>query len=66
VLIKYKHDNKSRAKILLVFRICNRLYKCMLGLYYSGRITGARGGLAPWKTGWPPRNTWFERVQAVL
>jgi len=26
-------------------------------------LRGARGGLAPWKTGWPPRNTWFERVQ---
>jgi len=24
---------------------------------------GARGGLAPWKIRWPPRNTWFERVQ---
>jgi len=27
---------------------------------------GAWGGLAPWKIGWPPRNTWFEGVQGGL
>jgi len=27
---------------------------------------GARGGLAPWKTGWPPRNAWSERVQGGI
>jgi len=32
----------------------------------SGRITGGRWGLAPWKTGWPPRHTWFVRVQGGL
>jgi len=33
----------------------------------SGRITrGPAGAWPPWKTGWPTRNTWCERVQRGL
>ena len=33
----------------------------------SGRIMrGPKGAWPPWKTGWPPRNSWFERVQGGL
>ena len=33
----------------------------------SGQITmGPEGAWPPWKTVWPPRNTWFERVQGGL
>jgi len=33
----------------------------------SGRIMrGPEGAWPPWKTGWPPRNTWFQRVQGGL
>jgi len=52
--------------MLLIFR---RSLYCALFKRNSISVVELRGGPrgpAPWKTGRPPRNTWFERVQGGL